>query len=130
MKIELSNKVANLIGLSNIRKYDIDHADQHPVLGGMSGIFDDRNHIGSLLCHVHQIPTTSMRKLHSINHTSLNTQTKIRIQTHSLNIIKTQRPQIHRDQVVSTYRSNNVRHVRDSGSRSSTKVQNSRTRFL
>lgn len=62
---------ANLIRLSNIRKYDINHANKHPVLGWMSCILNNRNHIRTLLSHVHQISTTSVRKLNSIHNSSL-----------------------------------------------------------
>ena len=58
-----------LIGLCNISKDNIDHRDKHTVLLRMTSIFDDRNNISSLLCHIDQITTGSVREFDSIHST-------------------------------------------------------------
>lgn len=65
---------ANLIRLGNVRKYYIYHTDQHTVLGRMSSIFNYGYNISSLLCHIDQVSTTSMRKFHCINYSILHEQ--------------------------------------------------------
>ena len=66
--------------MSNISEDNINHAYEHSVFSRVSGIFNDWNNISSLLSHVHQISTTSVRKLNSVN-TSL-------LQYHKDNIIR------------------------------------------
>ena len=75
----------NLVWLSNIRKYHIHHAYQHSVLWRMSSIFNDWDNICTLLCHVNQVSTTSMRKLHSINNSRLQVRRKSSNQVFSIN---------------------------------------------
>ena len=75
----------NLVWLSNIRKYHIHHAYQHSVLWRMSSIFNDWDNICTLLCHVNQVSTTSMRKLHSINNSRLQVRSKSSNQVFSIN---------------------------------------------
>ena len=62
---------AYLIWLGNVRKYYINHANKHSVLGWMPSILNNGDNIGSFLCHVHQISTTSVWKLNCINNTIL-----------------------------------------------------------
>lgn len=57
----------SLIGLSDISENDIDHPDEHAVLVGMTGIFDDGDDIGALLGHVDQITTRSVGELHGVD---------------------------------------------------------------
>lgn len=47
--------VADLIWLGDICKDDIDHWDEHSVLGWVPGILDDGNDIWPLLCHVDKV---------------------------------------------------------------------------
>jgi len=58
-----------LIGLGDISKDNIDHADQHAVLVGMTGILDDRDDVGALLGHVDQIASRAVRELDSVDKT-------------------------------------------------------------
>lgn len=59
-------------GELTISKDDIDHGDQHPVLGRMTSILHDRDNIRPLLGHVDQITSRSVRELYGI-HGSLGT---------------------------------------------------------
>lgn len=52
-----------LIRLSNIGEDAVDHGDQHSVSEGVSGVFDNRNNVGSALSHVDKITSTSVREL-------------------------------------------------------------------
>lgn len=56
-----------LIGLGNISEDHIDHRYEHSVLLGVSGVFNDGNDVGSLLCHVHEVTAGSLREFNCIN---------------------------------------------------------------
>lgn len=58
-----------LIGLRNVRKHGVDHADQHAVLVRMTGVLDDWNNVGALLGHVDEIASGSGRELDGIDET-------------------------------------------------------------
>lgn len=57
-----------LVRLCDISEDDVDHAHQKPVVVGFSGIVDDGDDVGSLLSHVHEVTTHSVRELHSVDH--------------------------------------------------------------
>jgi hypothetical protein len=52
--------------LLTIGKDDVDHADEHPVLCGVTGVLDDGNNVGPLLGHVDEITSTSVRELDGV----------------------------------------------------------------
>ena len=58
-----------LVRLRNISKDDIDHADQHAVLVGVTSILDDGDDIGALLGHVDQVTSRAVRELDSVDKT-------------------------------------------------------------
>lgn len=67
MRIERNN--TRLIGLCNVGEHAVDHSDQHAILVWMTGVFDDRNDVRSLLCDIDQIATGTMREFHSVDET-------------------------------------------------------------
>ena len=58
---------SSLIGLGNISEDDIDHTDEESVFKRLSGVSDDRDDVVSLLGHVNQISTTSVREFNSVD---------------------------------------------------------------
>jgi hypothetical protein len=54
-----------LIGLSNIGEDAVDHADQHPVLHGVTGVLDNGNDVCAVSGHVDQITTRAVGELDS-----------------------------------------------------------------
>lgn len=44
-----------LIGLSDVGEYDIDHADEHAVFVGVTGVFDDGDDVGAFFGDVDEI---------------------------------------------------------------------------
>lgn len=60
---------SGLIGLGNIGKNGVDHANEHSVLLGVSGILNDGDDIGSLLGHAYQVSARSVRKLDGVHST-------------------------------------------------------------
>ena len=44
-----------LIRLSDISKDNVDHGHQHAILLGVASVLDDRDHVGALLGHVHEV---------------------------------------------------------------------------
>jgi hypothetical protein len=59
----------SLIRLSNISKDDIDHRNKHTVLVRVTSIFNDWDNVRSLLSHVDQVTTRSVREFNSIDST-------------------------------------------------------------
>jgi hypothetical protein len=59
----------SLIRLGNISKDNIDHRDKHTVLVGVTSIFNDWDNVCSLLGHVDQITSRSVRELNGIDST-------------------------------------------------------------
>jgi hypothetical protein len=69
---EILSVVSNdtsLIGLSNIGEDDVDHADEHAVLEGITGIINDRDDVSTALSHVDKITTRTERELNGVDHT-------------------------------------------------------------
>jgi hypothetical protein len=64
-------KMQYLVGLSNISKDHIHHTNKHSVLHWMPSIFDDGDHVCTLLRHVHKITPAPMRKFHCVHYSSL-----------------------------------------------------------
>lgn len=60
---------SGLIGLGNIGKNGVDHANEHSVLLGVSGILNDGDDVGSLLGHAYQVSARSVRKLDGVHST-------------------------------------------------------------
>lgn len=58
-----------LIGLRNISEDDINHGDEHAVLVWVTGILNDGDDVGSLLGHVDEITTGSVRELNGVDET-------------------------------------------------------------
>lgn len=58
-----------LIGLSNISKNNINHADEHAVLLWMAGIFNDRDDISALLGNIDKITAGTVGELDGIAET-------------------------------------------------------------
>ena len=54
-------------GTLTIGKDNVDHADEHPVLGRVTGVLDDGDNVGPLLGHVDEITTTSVRELDGVD---------------------------------------------------------------
>jgi len=50
---------------------DINRSDNHGILVWVTSVFDDRNEVGSLLSHVQQITTRTVRELHSVDNAIL-----------------------------------------------------------
>lgn len=65
--VSVQSDDTGLIRLSNIGEHDIDHGEEHSVLVGVTGILNDRDNVGSLLGHVDEITTRSVRELYSVN---------------------------------------------------------------
>ena len=60
-----------LIGLCDVGEDTVDHADEHAVLQGVSGVLNDRNDIRAVRSHVDQISAGAVRELYSEDSTSL-----------------------------------------------------------
>lgn len=58
---------SRLVWLGNVGKHNVNHADKEPVVEGLSGIMDDRDHVGSLLRHVDEVSARPVRELNSID---------------------------------------------------------------
>ena len=65
MTIERDN--AGLIGLRDIGKDRIDHANEHAIFEGMAGIFNNRDNIGAFAGYSQQITARSMTEFHGID---------------------------------------------------------------
>jgi len=65
--VGIQSNNTGLIGLGNIREDDVHHADQHAVTQRLTGIFDDRDDVRSLLGHVGQITAGTVRELDGVN---------------------------------------------------------------
>ena len=89
--VSIESDDSSLIGLRDVSKDDVDHADEHSVLVRVTGVLDDRHNVGSRLSNVEKIATGSVGKLNSVDE---------------------------------TFGSDDVRNVGNSGSRSSTKIEN------
>mmetsp|Transcript_26151 Transcript_26151/g.43769 ORF Transcript_26151/g.43769 Transcript_26151/m.43769 type:complete len:327 (-) Transcript_26151:93-1073(-) len=58
-----------LVGLRDISEHHVNHADQHAVLHGVTGILDNGDHICALLGHVHQVTSGALRELNCVHET-------------------------------------------------------------
>lgn len=58
-----------LIGLGDVGKDDIDHADEHPVLHGVTSVLNNRDDVGALCSEADQVASTAVRELHSVDNT-------------------------------------------------------------
>lgn len=56
-----------LVGLGDIGKDDIDHADEHAVALGQTGILDDRDDVCAFLGHVQQVASHTVGELDGVN---------------------------------------------------------------
>lgn len=65
MAVESDN--TGLIGLGNIGEDDIDHADEHAVLHGVTGILNDGDDVGALLGHVDEVTSGTVRELDGVD---------------------------------------------------------------
>lgn len=65
--VSVQSDDTSLIRLGDIGEDDVDHGEEHSVLVGVTGILNDRNDVGSLLGHVDEITTRSVRELYSVN---------------------------------------------------------------
>jgi len=61
---------SSLVGLCDISEDDVDHSHEEPVVLGFAGVVDDGDDVGSLLGHIDQISAHSVRKFHSVHHSS------------------------------------------------------------
>lgn len=59
----------SLIGLRDIGEDGVDHADEHAVLQGVAGVFDDRDDVGAMRSHADQITAGTVRELNGVNGT-------------------------------------------------------------
>lgn len=59
-----------LVRLGNIGEDAVDHADEHTVLKGVTGILDDGNNVGAVSSHVDQVTAGTVRELDSVDGTS------------------------------------------------------------
>merc|ERR1719233_1136321 len=58
----------SLVGLGHISKNTIHHGYKHTIFVGVSGIFNDGNHISPLLGNIEEIPARPVTKLHCVHH--------------------------------------------------------------
>lgn len=65
--VSVQSDDTSLIGLGNIGKDDVDHGEEHSVLVWVTGILNDRDNVGSLLGHVDEITTRSVREFDSVD---------------------------------------------------------------
>ena len=56
-----------LVGLRNVGKDDVDHANEHPVLEGVPGILNDWNYVGAGLGHVDEVAPGTVGELYSVD---------------------------------------------------------------
>lgn len=56
-----------LIGLGNIGKDQVDHADQESVVSGLSSVVNDGDHVSSLFSHIDQITSDSVGEFNGVN---------------------------------------------------------------
>ena len=56
-----------LIGLGNVGKDDIDHANEHAVALGHTGILDDGDDVGALLGHVQEVTSHAVGELDGVD---------------------------------------------------------------
>jgi hypothetical protein len=67
--VSIESDDTSLIRLSNISENNIDHRDKHAVLVGVTSIFNDWDNVCSLLGHIDQITSRSVRELNGIDST-------------------------------------------------------------
>lgn len=60
---------AGLIGLGDVRKDDIDHADEHAVALRHTGVLNDGDDVGALLGHVKEITAHTVGELDGVDET-------------------------------------------------------------
>lgn len=58
-----------LIGLSNIGEDAVDHADEHAVLEGVTGVLDNGDNVGAVSSHVDQVTAGTVRELDGVDGT-------------------------------------------------------------
>jgi hypothetical protein len=61
---------SGLVRLSNIGEDDINHADQHSVSQGVSGVFNNGDDVGAVGSHADQITARSVREFNSVDSSS------------------------------------------------------------
>ena len=60
---------SGLIGLGNVSENTVNHADEHSVFVGVSGILDDGDDVGSLLRDVEKISAGSVGEFNGVDET-------------------------------------------------------------
>lgn len=58
-----------LVRLGDISKDNVDHTDQHAVLVGVTGILNNWNNVGALLCHVNKVTTGTVGEFDGVDKT-------------------------------------------------------------
>mmetsp|Transcript_6554 Transcript_6554/g.14156 ORF Transcript_6554/g.14156 Transcript_6554/m.14156 type:complete len:86 (-) Transcript_6554:719-976(-) len=56
----------SLIGLRHIGKDTIDHWHEHPILEGMTGVFNNRDDVDARLGHIDKVAAWTMGELHGV----------------------------------------------------------------
>mmetsp|Transcript_9422 Transcript_9422/g.14216 ORF Transcript_9422/g.14216 Transcript_9422/m.14216 type:complete len:262 (-) Transcript_9422:101-886(-) len=59
-----------LIGLCNIRKYDINHAYKHAVFQWVSCILNNGDNVGTCLGNIDEVTSRTVREFNCVNHSS------------------------------------------------------------
>lgn len=65
--VSVQSDDTSLIRLSDIGKDNVDHREKHAVLVRVTGILNDGDNVGSLLGHVDEITTRSVREFDSVD---------------------------------------------------------------
>lgn len=68
--VSVKSDNTSLIGLGNIGENDINHTDEHAIFMRMTSVFNDGDDVRSLLGHVNEITTGTVREFDGINETS------------------------------------------------------------
>ena len=56
-----------LIGLGNISEYNVDHADKHAVLMGVTCVLNDGNNVGALFGDIDEITARSVGEFNGVD---------------------------------------------------------------
>ena len=56
-----------LVRLGNVSENRVDHSDDHAVLVGMAGVFDDRDNVRAFLGDVEKISSGTVREFDGVN---------------------------------------------------------------
>ena len=65
--VSIQGDNTGLIGLSNVSENDIDHSNEHAIFVGVTSVFNDGDDVRSLLGHVDQVTTGTVREFDRVN---------------------------------------------------------------